>query len=143
MKKVIFLILLISVPFAWNCKKDNNSSPVPKVYVDLYLNLSLPSYTALNTINNWVYISGGNRGIIVYRKSSQDFIALERNCTYDPDNSTATVIVLGNNLTAIDSTCGSKFQITDGSVSFGPATRSLVQYQADYDAGGNTLHIHN
>ena len=142
MKKTFFILLLIVVAGFSGCKKNNNDT-VPKTYVDLYLSLNLPSYTALNTINNWVYIGGGNRGIIVYRKSPSDFIALERNCTYDPELSTATIVVQSNNLTAIDSTCGSKFQIFDGSVSQGPASRSLVQYNTSYDAGTNTLHIFN
>ena len=143
MKKIIFGILLFSFIVTDSCKKDSNSPTVPKVYVDELLQLNLPSYTALNTINNWVYVGGGNRGIIVYRKTSTDFIALERTCTYDADNSTAYVEVQSNNITAIDSTCGSKFQITDGSVTHGPASRSLVQYHADYDASRNELHIYN
>ena len=127
MKKIICVLLLIYANFNDSCKKDSNSTNVPKVYVDLYLNLALPSYTALNTPTNYVYVSGGNRGIIVYSISNQSFIAFDRNCTYDPDASTATVQVQGNNITAIDSVCGSKFQITDGSVTHGPATHSLVQ----------------
>ncbi len=136
-------MLLLILVITNSCKKDKQSENVPKVYVDLLLQLNLPSYTALNTINNWVYVNGGNRGIIVYRRTSQDFVALERNCTYDPEKSTATVEVQSNNITAIDSVCGSKFQITDGSVTQGPASRSLVQYHTDFDAGNNTLHIYN
>lgn len=143
MRKIIFGILFLSLIITGSCKKNNQSENVPKVYVDLLLQLNLPSYTALNTINNWVYVNGGNRGIIVYRRTSQDFVALERNCTYDPEKSSATVEVQSNNITAIDSACGSKFQITDGSVTQGPATRSLVQYHAEYDASRNELHIYN
>ena len=143
MKKLIFGILLISFIAADSCKKDSKSEVIPKVYVDELLYLNEPQYVSLNTINNWTYVGGGNRGIIVYRKTSSDFIALDRTCTYDPDNSTAYIQVQSNNITAIDSTCGSKFQIFDGSVTHGPATRSLVQYHADYDASANTLHIYN
>ena len=144
MKKIIFGIFLICFIVTESCKKDSKSQTVPKVYVDRLLQLNLPQWTALNTINNWVYDNGGGyRGIIIYRKSSTDFIALERACTYDPDSSTAIVQVQSNNITAIDSTCGSKFQITDGSITHGPASLSLVQYHADYDASNNTLHIYN
>lgn len=137
MKYIVLSVIVLLLISTGSCKKDEN---VPKAYVDLLLQLNLPQYVTLNTINNWVYVPGGNRGIIVYRRSSQDFIALEQTCTYDAEN---TVKVEGNNITAHDSICGSKFQITDGSVTQGPATRSLVQYRVDYNASDNTLHIYN
>ncbi len=136
-------MLFLSLILTDSCKKDKRCDNIPKVFVDLVLYLNLPSYSTLGTPNNWVYINGGNRGIIVYRKSESEFIATDRICTYDPDNSSATLQVQTNNITAIDNGCGSKFQITDGAVTQGPASCSLVKYHTEYDASANTLHIYN
>ena len=130
----IFFLVIITA-----CKKKDN---VPSVSVDVYLNLQLPEYIKLQTPLNWVYYNGaGNRGIIIYRKSGPDFSILERTCTFDPSKSTAQVKVLPDNFTCIDTTCGSKYSISDGTILNGPATQSLLQYHYDFD--GTTLHIYN
>ena len=130
---LLFTILITA------CKKKDN---VPSVLVDAYLNLQLPQYIKIQTPLNWVYYYGaGSSGIIVYRKSGSEFCILERTCTFDPSKSTAQVQVLPDNFTSIDSTCGSKFSISDGSILNGPATQPLLQYHYDFD--GTTLHIYN
>lgn len=137
MKKRYLTGLLILLVFV-TCKKKDN---VPSVAIDAYLNLQLPQYINLQTFQNWIYYPAGNRGLIIYRKNSTDFAVLERTCTFDPASSTAQVKVLTDNITSIDSTCGSKFSISDGSVMNGPATQPLLQYRYEFD--GVTLHIYN
>ena len=46
-----------------------------------------------------------------------------------------------DNITLVDTCCGSKFIVVDGSVINGPAGLPLQRYQTYYD--GTTLHITN
>ena len=56
---------------------------IPYVDVQVDLNLSLPAYNNLNFPNNWLYISGGSRGLIVYRYTLDEFVVLDRHATWD------------------------------------------------------------
>jgi nitrite reductase/ring-hydroxylating ferredoxin subunit len=122
------------------CKKDNPNT-VPNKAVDIYLYTNNPSFINLNATGGWVYITGGVRGILVYRKSSSDFMAYDRNCTYQSSDACATVIVDPSNIIATDTCCHSKFSIFDGSVTQGPAGIPLKAYSTSFD--GNVLHIYN
>ena len=142
MKKRILKIsiLFIAVTCLFFCKKDNDNA-VPNVAVDIYLYTSNPSFTNLNPIGGWVYITGGVRGILVYRKSSTEFMAYDRNCSYQSSQPCATVVVDATNIVATDTCCHSKFSMYDGSVLNGPAGLPLKEYQTTFD--GNVLHIYN
>ncbi len=141
--KSLYVFCLLIIISAYGCKKDkNNNTSVPLVAVDLTLYVNNPSYVNLNTVGGWVYVTGyGVRGIIVYRYSSTEFKAYERNCTYQSSNACATVFVDATNIIATDTCCHSKFLLVDGSVSQGPATFPLKTYNTSYD--GNVLHIYN
>lgn len=126
--------------FLINCKKDNNSN-IPLVEVDVYIHVNDPAYNNITVPGGWTYINGGSRGIIIYRVSNDAFKAYDRHCTYDSGNSCALVSVDASNITGYDSCCGSKFILTDGSVTQGPANLPLKQYATSFD--GSTLHIFN
>lgn len=116
---------------------------VPKVPTNITINLDLPEYIDLQTVGNWTYITGGNRGIIVYHLGIDDFVAFDRVCTYHPEDGCRIVVDRSSNITARDSVCcGSEFSIIDGSVLQGPATLPLYQYTVDFN-GGSILHIYN
>ena len=124
-----------------SCNKNNNI--VPNVYVDQYLNLSLPSYGALNIIGGWTYVTGGSRGIIVYRQSFNQFTAYDRHCTYNANNPCGKANVDSTN-PFIECACdGSQYQLIDGLVIQGPATYSLKNYQTSFNEINNILHIYN
>jgi Rieske Fe-S protein len=125
------------------CKKDKNNGDIPVVSVNLSLPLNLPEYIDLNSVGNSIEITGGYKGILVYHRFQNEFVAYELACTYDPLESGAIVQKDSSNVIGIDYHCGSQFYLTDGSVLHGPATRSLKQYQTDYDSGTNTLYIFN
>jgi hypothetical protein len=123
------------------CQKEKNQG-VPLVAVDIHIYATDPSFVPLNPVGGWVYISGGNRGILVYRKSITDFNAFDRTCTYNPADANELIKVdASNNVILNDAHCGSKFLITDGSVNQGPATLPLKAYQTSFD--GTLLHIFN
>jgi len=134
------LVLLSVVLFAYSCRSDKEN-PVPYAHVDISINVNSTQYIGLNSVGGWVYLTGGYRGIIVYRNAPEEFVAFERTCPYDSDISTARVQVENSGMTAIDSTCGSKFILIDGSVYAPPATVGLKQYRTSFD--GNILRIFN
>ncbi len=127
----------------YSCKKDQTTGTIPNVTVNLVLPLSLPEYAPLNSVGNSIEISGGYKGIIVYHRFQNEFVAYERACPYDPLENAAIVELDSNNVICVDRNCGSKFFLTDGSILNGPAVQGLKQYHAEYDAGALTLYIYN
>jgi Rieske Fe-S protein len=138
MNKLLFLIIT-SFVFA-GCKKDDDNY-VPNTPVDIYLYTNNPSFINVSTIGGWVYVTGGIRGILIYRKSSTEFMTYDRNCTYQSSQPCATVVVDNTNIAAIDTCCHSRFSLYDGSVYQGPASAPLKAYNNTFD--GNVLHIYN
>jgi hypothetical protein len=136
----IVLAALLVVVFA-ACKKKAVQDPVPyqTVYVKLYPND--PLNFKIQAIGGWLYVNGGVNGIIVYRKSNTDFIALERTSTYFPNDAGALAKVRADNFTCKDTVSNSEWQIIDGAVTKGPASLPLKQYHTSYD--GNLLTITN
>lgn len=138
----LFLINLLFIVLSFGCRKNNqNANPIPYVPVNITLYASNPDFQPLNAIGNFIYINGGSRGIIVYRKSLEEFVALDRHSTYESEKACAIVTVEANNVTAIDDCSGSRFLISDGSVVEGPAVYPLVSYPTSFD--GNVLRITN
>ena len=140
MKSFLMLTFLAMLITSGACKK-NQDNGVPITAVDIYLYANNPSFVNLNVVSGWVYITGGVRGILVYRKSTSEFMAYDRNCTYQSSQPCATVVVDATNILATDTCCHSKFSIYDGSVTHGPAGFPLKAYNTSYD--GNVLHIYN
>ena len=142
--KKSFLILSVCAAVAaacfYGCKKEEDNG-VPITMVDLYIYTSNPSFINLNAVGGWVYVNGGVRGILVYRKSISEFMAYDRNCTYQSSNVCAIVHVDASNIIATDTCCNSQFSIVDGSVLTGPAGIPLKTYNTTYD--GTVLHIYN
>ncbi len=139
LKRITSLLTLFLFAF-YGCKKDNNNT-VPIVAVDLFIYVNNPSFINLNPVGGWVYVTGGVRGILIYRKSTTEFMAFDRDCTYQPADACATVEVDNTNIIATNVCCGSQFSIYDGSVLHGPAKFALKSYNTTFD--GNVLHIYN
>ncbi|MFC1729686.1 hypothetical protein ACFL6I_05060 [candidate division KSB1 bacterium] len=136
---IIFFTLTLII---LSCKKED-SNPVPNKDINIYINPNSTQYLELNTVGGWVYLTDGvgGKGLLVYRLSNEQFLAFDRTCTYDPNEACAIIEMESSGLNAIDSCCGSRFLIIDGSVTTGPATVSLKQYKTTYD--GNMLHIYD
>lgn len=140
---LLFSVLLCSLTLV-ACRKDGATDNIPNVAVEIYIPLSLPEYTALNSIGNYVLVNGGYRGIIVFRKSLTEFAAYERACPFDPTTAGSLVEPDSGNVSGVDRKCGSEFLFYDGSVLNGPATRPLKQYRCDFDGNSpGSLHIYN
>jgi len=137
------LLIIIMISGVSACKKDKYNGSIPNVTVNISLPLALPEYAPLNSVGNSIEIDGGYKGILVYHRFQNEYIALELACSYDPLEPNAIVQKDSSNVIGIDYHCGSRFYLTDGSVLQGPANQSLKLYQTDYDAGSNTLYIFN
>lgn len=143
MKKIV-LITLVFFTLFYSCKKKSTNAsenPVPSVPVNLTVYPNDPLNFKLQAIGGWIYISGGINGIILYHKSQQEFIAIERTSSYLPDNPSAKVVVLSDNFTCRDTISDSRWQIIDGTVTKGPAQWGLRLYGTTFD--GNVLKIKN
>jgi len=141
MKVRIILCCMLLLGFS-SCKKNKNH-PVPNIPFDITINLSLPSYSDLNGAGGWAYVAGGSRGIIVYRKSYDEFVAFDRQSPADGGADCGTALTPNaDNFLQLDDACsGAKFSLYDGSIISG-SDFGLRQYQAMWD-GSNLLRIYN
>ena len=121
-----------------SCKKDETQ--VPYVTVDFTIYVTDPLYINLNAVGGWMYVTGGSKGILLYRKSIDQVMAYDRHCTYKIEDA-CQVEMESNNFTLVDSCCFSKFEVDNGSVVQAPATVYLKQYSNDFD--GTILHVYN
>ncbi len=134
----INLILIFVLIFLASCDKEEEKSEIPYIYVNFVL---YPNTLDFIPEGGYVYASGGYKGLIIYRPFSDQFLVFERACPYDPLEDDAVVEVETNGVIAVDSVCGSRFLLTDGSPIEGPAKRTLKQYRSRYD--GYSLQVSN
>lgn len=126
--RLIFCLFAVFLTFSIACRDEENNN-IPLVEVNFQRNLNEPDLLNLQTIGGWVMVSGGSRGIILYRVSSTEIKAYDRHCTFQPSSTSALVSVDANNFTASDQSCGSSFQLNNnGSVSSPPAVTPLKSY---------------
>lgn len=132
---------LVAITLATTACKKEERGGVPYTLVDIQFNVNNPAYVDIQVPGGWVYISGGSRGIIVYRRTMDEFVALDRHCTYQPEN-LCQVHVDDSQVMARDTVCcGSGFLIMDGSVTQGPAAIALKSYNTTFN--GSILRIYN
>ena len=109
--------------------------------VDINLNLTLPEFSELQTIGNYIFIPGGVKGIIVYHQNFDIYKTYDINCSYQPSLSCSKIDSV-NSTIAICSCCDSKFLLgQNGQTIDGPAILPLKQYPNTLL--GDFLHIHN
>lgn len=126
MKQAVYLVLLTFIVVAGpGC---NRNRFIPYIPVDFEINLNLPAYQPLTAVSGWITVSGGSRGIIIYRRNQDEFVAYDRHSTYNVE-AACQVKVEDDNILITDPCSGSQWVITDGSVATGPAELPLQQYQ--------------
>ena len=86
-KKLLLLTLTLALTtlLFFSCRKKNEYPLIPNVYVNLYIDINSALYNDLNSVGGYIYLTGGNKGILVYRNSIDEFKAFERTCPFDPD----------------------------------------------------------
>ncbi len=134
------LIVCFIIIFSLGCKEEENNN-IPLVEVNFIVNINDPDYLALKNIGGAIEVSGGSRGIILYRLTTDIIKAYDRHCTFEPSNTCALVSLDINNITASDLCCSSAFILTDGTVTTPPAITPLKQYNTLFD--GTFLTVSN
>jgi nitrite reductase/ring-hydroxylating ferredoxin subunit len=122
------------------CGKDTPAPALPYVVVNEQINLTNIQYNNLRQDNGYVYLNAGLRGIIVIRRAANRYVALERTCTYQPENACGKVEVDASGLFLICPCCQSQFDVS-GQVLAPPANYPLRQYATA--TSGNFLYITN
>ena len=116
---------------------------IPYVPVNIYLDLNLPSYNALQFPGQAILVNNeGSRGIYIYRLSMDEFVALDRHSTFDVDLGCKVTLDPDNTILRDDTTCSmSQWSMLDGTVLQGPASLPLHRYRTTLD--GPSLHVFN
>ncbi len=141
MKIILFFVTLTAL-FVTGCNK-NKIHPVPDIPFDMTIDINLPSYNALIGVGSYAYVNGGSRGVIVYRRNIDEFVAFDRHSPVDLDGTCPEPLYPDpdNFLMLIDSCGPAKFSLFDGSPVEG-SEFGLRQYQTIYN-GTNLLRIYN
>jgi nitrite reductase/ring-hydroxylating ferredoxin subunit len=139
MKKIFVFIMMLGLIVG--CEPDLTDDEIPWQPFDvIQINLNLPEYIHLKSDGNSMNLDdGGVRGIIIYHKSGSDYVAYERNCSFQPNTACATVEVHVSTLYIFCPCCSSTFDLATGNPTGGVAWRPLRQYETSFD--GSTLTI--
>ncbi len=124
------LLILSTLIFSFSgCRK--NPDQIPYTPVEISINLNEPAFFDLGVVGGYVKIVGGSRGIIIYRTSLDEFVALDRHSTYNVD-SNCQVDVEDDGVILSDECSDSQWLIIDGSVLHGPANAPLERYNTTF-----------
>lgn len=140
----LFLPILVFISIALSSCYKNQLNPVPDIPFDVTIDINFPLYSDLNGVGGWTYIDGyGSRGLIVYRKSIDEFVAFDRHSPADTNGSCFNPLYpsADNFLVLVDSCNNATFSLYDGSP-ISNLSIGLRQYQTLYD-GFNLLRIRN
>ena len=132
-------ILAIFCLLFFSCQKEEDY--IQNVMVDINLNLTLPEFSDLQAVGNYVFITGGVKGIIVYHQDFDSYKTYDRNCSFEPSLSCARIDSVNSSI-AICKCCNSMFLLEqNGDNIDGPALLSLKQYPNNLS--GDFLYIYN
>jgi hypothetical protein len=141
------IILMLAIFWAVSACNRNNRHPVPYFQFDVTINLNLPSYSPLMGVGGWAYLDNvGSRGVIIYRSSSNQFVAFDRHSPADEAGNCPNPLYPDeeNFFVLIDECNDARFSLLDGS----PWNDSqytdwgLRAYQTTFD-GGSNLRVFN
>ena len=140
--KLRFILLFTLGLSMLGCTKSA-SHPVPNIPFDITIDLSLPSYSSLLGVSGWAYVNGGSKGIIVYRRDINDFVAFDRHSPVDINGECTTPLEPdADNFLQLNDLCNdATFSLYDGSPISG-SEYGLRMYQTAWD-GNQSLRIYN
>ncbi len=132
-----FIIILDS------CSKSSENQPndIPVTPVNFSIDVTSTTYSELNTVSGSIYLTGGYRGILVYRISTTDFVAFERACPYDWQKTDARIVRTASGLILDCPSCKSQFSILDGTPLSGPSKYPLKTFQTSFESP--MLYVYN
>ncbi len=133
------LCCLALILFTSGCSKDEADN-FPNVSVNLTIYPGTGSYHSLGAIGGSMNLTGGVNGLIIYRRSQNEFMVFDRACTYDPTNPCEKIELQDEGgFTAKDACCGSIFLLTTGEAWDGPAPYGLKRYNSYFDGVSLTI----
>jgi len=137
-----FISILLLLFVFLGCRK-NNINPVPNIPFDITIDINLPSYSALTGVGGWCYVNGGSRGIIVYRRTIDEFIAFDRHSPEDAEGICPSHLFPdADNFLQLNDTCNNAtFSLYDG-MPISNSNYGLRQYVCLFD-GNSMLRIYN
>ncbi len=135
---ILFCISLIT----FGCVRFNQT-PVPNIPFDITIDLNLPSYSDLNGVGGYAFVNAGSRGVIVYRRSIDEFVAVDRHSPEDPEGDCfLPLFPQSDNFLLLKDTCsGAQFSLYDG-LPYAGSNYQLRQYRTNFN-GTNLLRIFN
>ena len=137
MKFFVLSLLIISTFFSCNKKEDY----IQDVYVNEFIDLTLPEYDELKTSGNSIFVDGGVEGIIIYHGIGNEYKAYDRNCSYQPSLSCSVIDSVSSGI-AYCGCCPSAFLINNNGESINaPALLSLKSYNLSLE--NNILRVFN
>jgi len=142
MRKVFLLTMILFVLSSSGCRQRLH--PVPDIPFNINIDINLPTYSSLQSISGFAYIENvGVKGLVVYRRSIDEFVAFDRMSTAAGGDTCAPLYVDPDNLLILLDPCtASKFSLFDGSLINGPAEWGLRSYRILFN-GMNILNIQN
>lgn len=142
MKVLLLSSALIFILTSFGCRQRLH--PVPDIPFNVNIDINLPSYSALQSIGNYAYIDHvGVKGVVVYRRSMDEFVAFDRMSTAAGGDTCQPLYVDPNNLLILLDPCtASTFSLFDGSLITGPAEWGLRAYRVLFN-GSNIINIQN
>ncbi|RZJ87036.1 MAG: hypothetical protein EOO60_12670 [Hymenobacter sp.] len=123
-----------------------STQTIPSVAFSTQLNITNQQYQALRydygvvTLPAAGIAGGGVKGLFIVRLNATTYVALERNCPYQPYNACSLVSLDRTRLSFTDTCCSSHFSL-QGEYTGGPATRNMRSYATSLS--GNLLTISN
>jgi len=142
MLKRVFLLPLFLFVIISGCRKDSPAATtgVPNVAVNFSIDVNNASYSALLHVGGWIYVTGGYDGIILFCNGQGSYLAFDRGCPYDCEtNAKAIIAVQASGITAICPVCGTNYSLYSGTVTKGPGSIALKQYQTSFDGTNLTV----
>lgn len=136
--KALGLVSLAGVLLQARCNEPQQF--IPYVPVDFSINVNLPAYIDLSVPSGHVLVNGGSKGIIIYRYTLDQFVAIDRHATFDIPAG-CQVEVAEDGLIITDPCSNSEWLIIDGSVISGDAVYPLHRYGTQWNEP--ILHVFN
>lgn len=137
---IIFFLLLSLFPLS--CQRNNEQ--VPYTYVNIEINLAYPQFSDLQSVGNYVFVTGGIQGIVIYRSSYDEFAAYDRASPSTPDNYNARVVSTQEFGIVQDTVNDVKYSlIYDGMVVGNGKAEPLQKYEAYFNEISNMVYISN
>ena len=133
--KPTFLILgfsFLMLALASCSDEANLVSPVADVNVREQLNLnSIEAQPLKSRDGTWVYINGGIKGIIIYRRSTDNYVAFERQSPYKMEEACSIITPHSSSLYMEDVCHGCTFS-WEGRPTGGPCRSIMKTYNVQF-----------